>query len=502
MQFNMQRRLLLILIAVLALFIGGRWNVPLAAWLAPICMLRFFRTSTKPWRDGILLWLVSTLPVIVSWNGATFMAQIHPIAEAIFFLVVAPIGLIPYLLDRAYTRRFGASILSTLVFPIALTATDFFSSGGSPIGTFGAVAYSQRDALPIMQLAAFTGLWGITFLIGWTASLTVSIWEQRFRPTRPMLAAICILALIPALGLSRLLLAPQTMPVVQVGGFSLPEGQLTALLTQAQSGDQAAFRREVEALHERQLDQIRTLAHQGAQIVVLQEGAGLGYTDQVQRLLTNAGALAREEQIYIVLPTVTFGGERLENAVRIIDPSGAIVLNHIKYGGNQFEGSVTGDGILQTVDTPYGKLSAVICWDADFPDIIRQAGAQDVALLFIPSNDWIAVKDIHAGMATFRAVENGLAIYRQTGQGVSVVTDAYGRTHNRIDLFAERSTAAFAAVHVTSTPIAPVQTMYPVIGDSVGAAMLVGLLGLLIGLLVIRIRPALQALNGKLRSSV
>jgi apolipoprotein N-acyltransferase len=98
-----------------------------------------------------------------------------------------------------------------------------------------------------------------------------------------------------------------------------------------------------------------------------------------------------------------------------------VVLHHIKYGGNMFEGTLKGNQILQTVDTPYGKLSAIICWDADFPNIVKQAGAQNVDLLFVPSQDWLGVRDIHSGMATFRAVENGMTIFRQTGQGVSVV---------------------------------------------------------------------------------
>ena len=111
-----------------------------------------------------------------------------------------------------------------------------------------------------------------------------------------------------------------------------------------------------------------------------------------------------------MLPVFDFGKTPAENVVHIIDPNGEIVLTHVKYGGNDFEGSLKGDGVLQTINTPYGKLSAVICWDADFPNIIKQAGEQDVDLLFVPANDWREVKDIHAGMATFRAVENGMSI--------------------------------------------------------------------------------------------
>jgi apolipoprotein N-acyltransferase len=137
----------------------------------------------------------------------------------------------------------------------------------------------------------------------------------------------------------------------------------------------------------------------------------------------------RKKYLHRAADVFDLGKQPAENKVHIIDPNGEIVLTHVKYGGNDFEGSLKGDGVLQTVDTPYGKLSAVICWDADFPTVIKQAGEQNVDLLFVPANDWREVKDIHAGMATFRAVENGMSIFRQTGEGVSVVVDAYGTRH-------------------------------------------------------------------------
>ena len=45
------RYLSLVIAAVLGLFVGGKWNIPLAAWLIPIFMLRFFRDSDKAGRN-------------------------------------------------------------------------------------------------------------------------------------------------------------------------------------------------------------------------------------------------------------------------------------------------------------------------------------------------------------------------------------------------------------------------------------------------------------------
>lgn len=487
------RYLWLAVAALLGFFIGGKWNIPLAAWIAPIFAIRFFRESEKAGRNFLLLWLASAIPTIVSWNGVTFFSKIHPAAEAIFFFVLTPLSLLPYVIDRVYYRRFGSSFWLTLVYPITATAMDFFSANGSPLGTFGAIAYSQRGFLPMMQVASVTGLWGITFLLSWFASLVNYIWESGFRLTRPAMASGGLLLLIIALGFGRTLASPQPEHTAQIAGFSLPDGKLPEVISQLGTGNESAFRQMAEELHAQELEQIRMLAGQGAEIVSLQEGAGVGQPDQVEKLLADAAAIAREEQIYIVLPTFTFGNEQPKNAVHIIDPAGSIVLEHTKFGGTQFEGSQTGSGELQTVDTPYGKLGAVVCWDADFPNVIRQAGEQDVDLLFVPSNDWREVKDIHAGMATFRAVENGMSIYRQTGSGVSSVIDAYGRTLQRVDVFEEPTTGTFASVQTVNTPIASVDTLYPVFGDVVGNGMLVLSVGLVAGLWLSRKRAPARA---------
>ena len=56
---------------------------------------------------------------------------------------------------------------------------DFFSATGSPFGTFGAGAYSQRDFLPAMQIVSVTGLWGVTFVASWFGSLVNHFWEVK-----------------------------------------------------------------------------------------------------------------------------------------------------------------------------------------------------------------------------------------------------------------------------------------------------------------------------------
>ncbi len=109
------------------------------------------------------------------------------------------------------------------------------------------------------------------------------------------------------------------------------------------------------------------------------------------------------------------------------------------------------------------RLAGIICWDTNFPGIVRQAGQQQADILLSPSKEWPGINPMHAEMAVFRAIENGVAVIRQTDEGLSIVVDAYGRTLATGEGLADSGNYLLADVP-TSSPT----TLYPVIGDVVG----------------------------------
>ena len=68
---------------------------------------------------------------------------------------------------------------------------------------------------------------------------------------------------------------------------------------------------------------------------------------------------------------------------------------------------------IQTVDTPYGRLASVICCDLDYPYIVRQVSQKDVDILLVSSFEPTTANIVaHSQMAPFRAIENGVSIFR------------------------------------------------------------------------------------------
>ncbi|MCD4804042.1 MAG: hypothetical protein K8R16_13995, partial [Anaerolineales bacterium] len=163
----------LVLGCALNLFVGMRWNVPVAAWLAPIFLIRFFRSQDK-WYKALPAIPLFILMAFVKFHGGWDLSIVGEIGFAIVLIIPM---LITLYLDRAFARRDG--FLATLVYPSVYTALEYFI-GLSPIGTSLSIAVSQFDSQPLIQLASVTGIWGISFLIGWFASVMNALWEKDF----------------------------------------------------------------------------------------------------------------------------------------------------------------------------------------------------------------------------------------------------------------------------------------------------------------------------------
>lgn len=134
-----------------------------------------------------------------------------------------------------------------------------------------------------------------------------------------------------------------------------------------------------------------------------------------------------------------------------------------------------GSGIMPTAQTRYGRLATVICFDADFPALIRQAGRARVGILLVPANDWQPVHTLHARVATFRAVENGVALVRATGNGLAIAVDDLGQTLAMADYYATDKLTM-----VVDAPTQGRDTLYAHIGDSFAYLCIIGLVALTI----------------------
>jgi len=191
------------LVAPLALVIAGvtllagsmHLPIPAAAWIGLLLILHGSRSlpaiATPP-----AVWLAATTILAIGERNSI------PSSGAGYLVVVSLASftlMLPFAIDRVVVAgpTVGIGIRSTLVFPVAFVAIEFLRSRVMPNATWGSIAYTQYGVLPLMQTAAFAGIWGIILLMTWSASTLELAWRHGFASTYarvPLLACACVFA--------------------------------------------------------------------------------------------------------------------------------------------------------------------------------------------------------------------------------------------------------------------------------------------------------------------
>ncbi len=466
-------------------FSMGRWLAPLAAWIGPVFIMRYARDH-KVGRGYALVTAANIVAFVIGF-GAMWTHWGLP-AVPVFGILYGLLWSLPYLADRLLSRRLK-SFSSTFIYPLAATTLEFVNIQANPLGAWGATGFTQYGDLPLMQLASVTGMIGITFLMGWFASVANWAWENRTRAgeIRSGLAVFgLVLVVVLIFGFLRLNLArtSETDETVRVAGITV-ESHQSLVERVSNDWDTATARQEVQSHRDAYFDGTVREALAGAKVIVWPEAAGIGAASDDAALIARAQEVARQNAIYLAVPLYSEysePGKLIENRLLLIDPSGAIVMNHVKYGGHIIENyRIQGDKKLQTVDTPFGVLSGAICYDLDYPAVIQQTGRNDTGLLLVPSADWFDIDPIHSQMAVFRAIENGMSVVRQTDAGLSLAVDPYGRILAQTDFF-----GATDRTMVAQVPVGHVTTIYSLFGRWFEWVCLAGFLSVVAWALVAR----------------
>jgi apolipoprotein N-acyltransferase len=466
-------------------FSMGSWLAPPAAWIGPVLIMRFSRDHSVG-RGWLLVFAACTLSFVIGF-GATWRSSGWPLP----FVVALPVlyGLVwslPYLADRLMGPRLPG-ISSTLVYPLLAAGLEFINGSVNPVGAWGATGFTQYGELPLMQLASVTGMIGITFLMGWFASVLNWAWEKRSAGAglrRGLAVFGTVLVLVLAFGLLRLNL-PSPGDTIRVAGITAdPTRALGEPMRQAT--DAAAMRVVIQDHWDAYFEATAREAKAGAELVTWPEISGIMFESDEALFTGQAQEAARQQGIYLAVPYWIWNEAEkvaVQNKLLVFDPAGAIVIEHLKYGGAIVENTELGDGVLRTATTPFGVLSGVICWDADYPAVIQQGGQNGTGLLLVPASDRAEDDPIHTQMAVFRAIENGHSLVRQAEGNVSLAVDPYGRVLAQTDFFDATDRTLVAQV-----PTAHVDTIYASFGRWLGWVCLGGFLVLVVWAAVARRR--------------
>ena len=381
-----------------------------------------------------------------------------------------PIGLVFTLPLLAWDRlRASADDARAVVaFPALMVAAEWAQTTFTPLGSWGAAAYTQVEDLALLQVASVFGLAGVSAVVYGVAAALDHAWHHPGEARPRWLAIAAALLLIPqGLGQLRLAMAPEERPTARVaavgtdatfGGLPLPSPEALARI------DEGLFRRSREA------------AAAGAQIVVWNEGATLATPETEGALVARAQRLAAEAHVDLVVAyivPVSLDPLRYENKYAWIRPDGSLDHSYLKRVPVPGEPAIPGAEGPSRVETAAGAASGAICYDYDFPAEGRARAALGVDLVALPSSDWRGIDPIHTQMASLRAIEGGYALLRSTRMGLSAGIDGYGRIRGWMS-----ANESDERILLVSLPTQRIPTLYPVIGDALvylGLAYVAGL---------------------------
>jgi apolipoprotein N-acyltransferase len=340
--------------------------------------------------------------------------------------------------------------------PVAWTAAELLRNhllSGFPWANLG---YTQARTLPVAQLAALLGVYGLAFLVvlvnAVLAEAVAARLDGRATPWRPVAATAAILVMVVAGGSWRLAALRAEMAAAPTLSVAVVQPNLD-------QGMKNRARDHVAYVLDRLVPLTREADGAGADLVAWPEAAFPAYVRPSIRSFDGARAgLPPLGRAHLLLGAAALdelpaeGGARrwrVENTTFMVAPDlrvlGRYVKHHLVPFGEYVPlarwlpflkqvvpglgASSEGDSLhLLEFPGPAGRpvrVGSMICFDAIFPEIARALARQDPDLLVNPTNDaWYGYSSgpyQFLAMVRLRAIETGRSIARPAYAGVSAL---------------------------------------------------------------------------------
>ena len=463
-------------LAPLLIACEGR-SLPRVYLLAYVTGLIYFAT-TFYW-----IWIVAAYNVVDFAGLAAYLPQYFTAwAVAVFWI----------------RRRTGLP-LAAIAPPLWVTLEYIRSHLGWASLPWMLLGHTQYAYPTLTQVAAITGVYGLTFLIvlvsaaiadtvsssGWLETRTLDWAAWRRKSAIPL--ALTALALI----------AVSVYGTVELHRVA-ERGELRVALVQGNIPQpwkwDDANRRTIIA---RYAGLSRAAAAERPTLIVWPETAVPGDVHHHPELRRAVSEIATDTGSYLLVGSGEFAKftngalrEKLYNSMFLFSPSGTIDGQYRKMrllpfgeyepsGGvvrwpesivaaSSMGGFVPGDQYT-TFRIGDATLGALICWETIFPDLAREFVARGARVLVNATNEaWFkqtAAPYQLLAMTTFRAVENRVSIVRVANTGVTAVIDPFGRITSRLQA-PDRRELFVEGVLVKTVPLGTGSTFYTHYGDA------------------------------------
>jgi apolipoprotein N-acyltransferase len=458
----------------------------IAAWIAPVFLIRFMRNSK--WAPAVISGFITLL--IASFIGLlpqlgmmsatsikmsfSFLLMWQVKSGALFYV---PSLLVPFILDKTLHKHLP-KLAAGLIYPSTVVAIELLfllTTGGGT--TFGDSQFAFRT---LVMTSSLFGIFGLSFLVAWFAPIINNLWEEKWNMKKLGRSGLVYSAVMGALliyGAVVIAFPKKADDTVPVAGITLDNDFFGRMAESDLYVDElfdlspAEFAKLMNSPQSHLLElRNKTLkaVKNGAKIIVWQEYALTLESSLADTYLLEMKNLADEEDIYLLASygRILNEGEKknrvMKNMGVLFTPEGKIGWEYLKaYPALGYEDLMveTGPRNIPYLDTPYGRIGQVICADMFHPRYIKQAAAKNIDILLVPSYDTTFYTPLLTFVSAYRAVENGFTMIRVAGDGHSAVIDPYYRQWAGQNFFEQGSTNFYA-----NAPVVSKKTLYPIIG--------------------------------------
>lgn len=444
-----------------------QWNLSTLAWVGIVPLLYAVRGKDAAqgcilgamtglvFNLGLVYWVTVSMTTYGKLNAALAVMVLMLFAVYLSLFIATPVWCSCYV-----ERRQGIAAAATL--PFFWTAGEYIKAWfltGFPWENLG---YSQFLALPVIQIADITGVYGISFLLllvnGVLFILLEAISRKKPVPYTLVIAAVLLLAASLLYGRARL------------EHYDRQQGKsVTVALVQGNISQEVkwnpSYLDETMNIYSR----LTLAAAAGKPALIIWPEAATPFFFQSEKTYQGlVAAVARRAGAFLLLgsPAWDIDGHetRYFNSAFLVSPEGSIAgrynkIHLVPYGEYVplkqlfpfIEKMVVGIGDftsgrdIKNLSFPGGTFGTLICYEIIFPDLVRRFAKSGAEFLVNITNDaWFGRTSApyqHLSMVALRAVENRRCIARAANTGISAVIAASGRIAEQSKLFTPASLA-------------------------------------------------------------
>lgn len=469
------------------------------AWVALVPFMLVLRHARRPRRLGLgVLWTLTSGWSVGTWMPtavATYFDQ--PLATGLALFLIVTLGMAaPYYTAFALAygplarRGAAAPLLAGAAWAAAELARGRLLNGAltyvgnSPWATLG---YSQASHPAVLQIAALTGVYGVSFLVvAVNAGLAEVIEHAR---ARGRIAPSAWRGLAAALGCA---VAALVGGEIVLHGAPPPANPVPIAIVQANLGAAVRWSAEGPARTLETYARLtrESLATEPPAIIFWPEAAVTAFLEQEDghrralAAIVSGGAGTNGSELVLGAPRAgtADGGPPFTNSVYLVGADGEIAARYDKQyllpfmeyfplrldmARRQF-GRVrefTPGAPTPPLPTRAGAAGMLVCNEAFLPHVAGARVAEGATYLVNPSNDsWVPDAGFAAqqfDLAALRAVEQRRWLLRVSDSGPSGVVDPYGR------VVAATPPLARAVLRSAVEPVTG-RTVYGWVGDAFG----------------------------------